>query len=243
MIPQLKKLGLSSSEAKVYLAVLELGQATVLRIAQKARLKRTTVYSNIDALRERGFVRQTKAGRRTVYDAADPQVFLDVLSEQSKVAQLLVPSLRLLAGAIDKKPQVFFFEGREGLKHLYKETLVFPDSKIRAWLSVAAFKEEGRWFDEHYRPSRIKKKIYTLAIVSDTPETRGYREYDTAGFHQTRIDTSDMLRVDSDILIFGGKHVALLSWAEMVGVVIESKRIHDTLQSIFDIHWSMLVGK
>lgn len=240
MIPQLKQLGLSSGEAKVYLAVLELGQASVTRIAQKARLKRTSCYGLIDALRERGFVRQTKAGKRTVYDAADPRVFLDILADQTKAAQLLLPTLRALAGAVDKKPQVFFFEGRDGLKHLYKETLAYPDAKIRAWLSAAAFRAEGRWFDEQYRPSRIRQKIYTLAIVSDAPETRGYRDHDVAGFHRTRIDMSGMLGVDSDVLIFGGKHVALLSWEEMVGVVIESKRIHDTLRSIFDIHWAAL---
>ena len=37
-------LGLTENEAKVYVAALSLGPATILKIAQAAAIKRTTVY-------------------------------------------------------------------------------------------------------------------------------------------------------------------------------------------------------
>lgn len=240
MVPQLKKLGLSDGEAKVYLATLELGQASVHRIAQKARLKRTTVYGLIEALKEMGLVKVTRAGKRNFYYTEDPHRFLDLTTERSKLAESLLPALIALNGIGDHKPKILYFEGMEGMKNLYKETLAFPDSTISSWLSASSFNLEGEWFNNYYRPARIKKKIYTQAIVPDTETTRTYHAKDTEEFHKTRIETGGNLVVESDILLFGNRYVALLSWEEMVGMVVESKKIHDTLQSIFTIHWNSL---
>lgn len=240
MIPQLKKLGLSEGEAKVYLATLELGEANVHRIAQKARLKRTTVYGLVDSLKEMGLIKLTRIGKRNIYYANDPGRFRDIAEERTRLSESLVPALVAIAGIGDKKPKILYFDGTEGMKNLYKETLAFPNSKISAWLSAPTFHAEGQWFDEYYRPTRIKKKIYTQAIIPNTEATRAYHAKDTEGFHKTRLETSGKLVVESDILLFGSRYVALLSWEEMVGMVIESKKIHDTLQSIFEIHWNSL---
>lgn len=40
--PILQSIGLTEKEAKVYAAILELGTATILKISQKAELKRPT---------------------------------------------------------------------------------------------------------------------------------------------------------------------------------------------------------
>ena len=51
---QLQDAGLSETEAKIYLAALELGQTSVSRIARKSGIKRTTIYLSLENLMEKG---------------------------------------------------------------------------------------------------------------------------------------------------------------------------------------------
>ena len=46
-ITKLEKIGLNLNEAKIYLALLELGQAQAGYISKKTQINRTTVYDSI----------------------------------------------------------------------------------------------------------------------------------------------------------------------------------------------------
>jgi sugar-specific transcriptional regulator TrmB len=52
----LTDLGLSEHEALVYLANISLGPTTILKIAQAAEIKRTTVYAVIESLKTKGLI-------------------------------------------------------------------------------------------------------------------------------------------------------------------------------------------
>ena len=47
---QLKSLGFSEKEARVYLALLELGPSTTTEIARKSKINRTTGYDILESL-------------------------------------------------------------------------------------------------------------------------------------------------------------------------------------------------
>ncbi|HWP69137.1 MAG TPA: helix-turn-helix domain-containing protein [Rectinemataceae bacterium] len=240
MLPQLRKLGFSDNEARIYLAALELGESSVQRISQKAKLKRTTAYGIIETLRERGLLKTTKNRKKTLYFAEDPRLLKEIAREAERTADAILPSLLAITNLIDRKPKVLYFEGIEGIKELYKETLLYPDSRILGWLSAGSFRTEESWFDRYYRPQRKEKRIYTDVIVPDLPETRSYHKQDQIDFHRTKIDTQSGASIASDILLFGTRHVAILSWEEMTGIVIESAKIHATLSGIFETHWKAL---
>lgn len=240
MIPQLRKLGFSDNEAAVYLAALELGEASVQRISQKAKLKRTTVYGIIETLKARGLIKTTKNRKRLLYLAEDPRRLKELAQEAERTADSILPSLLAITNLIDRKPKILFFEGIEGIEDIYKETLLHPDTPIRGWLSAGSFRTDEPWFDRYYRPVRKEKRIYTDVIVPDFPETRSYHEKDREDFHRTKIDTKGGDSIESDILLFGTRHIAILSWEEMTGVIIESVKIHATLSAIFTAHWESI---
>jgi len=53
---ELEKIGLSKKEAKVYLACLELSEATIGQISKKSGVKRTTVYDIVESLKEKSLI-------------------------------------------------------------------------------------------------------------------------------------------------------------------------------------------
>ena len=64
MLTQLKHIGLSENEAKVYLAMLELGPSPVLEIAAKAGINRPTAYAQIESLKKMGLVSMQTKGKK-----------------------------------------------------------------------------------------------------------------------------------------------------------------------------------
>jgi sugar-specific transcriptional regulator TrmB len=59
IVRELTKLGLSEKEAKVYIAGLELGKATILELSKKAEVKRGTCYEIVMNLSNLGLFKKT----------------------------------------------------------------------------------------------------------------------------------------------------------------------------------------
>jgi len=57
---------------------------------------------------------------------------------------------------------------------------------------------------------------------------------------ETQIDRNEHFNVSSEIMIYGKDKVIMASFEEMIAVIIESEKIHDTLRAIFESHWQSL---
>jgi len=83
-------------------------------------------------LREKGLIIATKKQKRTFYYAENPSKLGNILEEKVNAFDNLLPELLAMSNLIDRKPKIRFFEGVEGLKNIYKDTLNYPDSEILA---------------------------------------------------------------------------------------------------------------
>ena len=79
---QLANLGLSENGAKVYMAMLELGPATVLEISAKAGVNRPTTYFQIEALKKLGLVSSQTKGKKQLFIAEAPEQLDFILDRQ-----------------------------------------------------------------------------------------------------------------------------------------------------------------
>lgn len=98
---QLETLGLSDTEAKLYLAGLRTGPATVNDISLAADIKRTTAYTALDQLKDFGLARSYTEGRKTVFHVEHPEKLSGLLSAQRNelirketLVRDLIPELR-----------------------------------------------------------------------------------------------------------------------------------------------------
>ena len=112
----IQQLGFSQKEAAVYLAVLELGQATAYQIAKRSGLKKPTAYVILDRLIERSAVRKVAAQKHMQYNASDPvELFVDARSRIQQVESVL-PALRAMSQQKAKVVQTSYFEGIGGIE-------------------------------------------------------------------------------------------------------------------------------
>lgn len=110
-VRDLQELGLSASEAALYVALLERGSASASELAELAGLARPSVYAATKSLAERGMI-EAGAGYRQRFRAVPPEVALpslierhrERLNERERLAKELeqrLPSLGEAFGELD----------------------------------------------------------------------------------------------------------------------------------------------
>src|SRR5438876_372266 len=119
----LQNIGLSRSEAEIYLSALQLGQSSASSLAKKANVKRPTFYKLLPRLKSLGLISETIIGKRRYFIAEDPQVYLDNKQDELKSFENVIPELHLLLNTAPIKPKIIFYEGVDGIRKLYMETL------------------------------------------------------------------------------------------------------------------------
>jgi sugar-specific transcriptional regulator TrmB len=233
--------GLSDPEAKAYLAILELGESTVERIAKKTRIVRTSLYHTLGLLKTRGLVTVAKRGARTVYIAEDPRVLKSDLEEKMKTLEQVLPELRSMTNVIDKKPRIRYYEGDAEMIEGINDILKYPDRELLFWTSdpTSSLEYSNYWL-HYFVPKRVNLSIFARAIVPNTRYGREMVEEDHKTLRRTRIDSQSTFTPTADIQLYGGNKVNISSHRDMLALVIESKDIHDTLKTIFESHWSSL---
>jgi HTH-type transcriptional regulator, sugar sensing transcriptional regulator len=239
---ELITLGLSGKEAKVYLAVLELGEANIQKIAQKSGIKRTTVYDIIASLKEKRLLTEITKGKKTLFSAEDPRKLEGQLDEKKETLKKILPELLSITNLLDKKPTIKFYEGAEGIKEVYKDTLNYSDQELLAWVTAEAMTGfDIDWLEKYYVKKRLEKKIWVRVIAPDTEDMlKQYISIDEKSLRRTKLVPAPEFPFEVEINLYGKNRIAVMSFAERIGLIIESPKLHRTLKSIFELNWKYL---
>ena len=246
LVNNLKNAGLGDKEAKVYLAMLELGPAPVLEIAAKAGVNRPTAYLQIESLKKMGLVSTQKKGKKDLYIAESPDQLNSVLSKEEKLIgnrkeelKKILPELESVFNQTGDKPVVRYFEGKEGLKKILNEFLKAKDKKIYLISSYNLVYDKmptDLWSD--YSAKRLEKKIFVKAIFSHSGGEA--RTSDPAKFREIRFIDAHKFPFNADVSIFDDK-VAISSVisGKLGGTIVTDKNIADSFMAIFNLLWPL----
>lgn len=238
---ELQNAGLDEKESTAYLALLELGDASMGQLVKQSKLKRTTLYDTIDSLKEKGLVSTSKKDKKIIYIAENPKKIIELLDEKKESLQKMLPELLSIANSIHKKPRIRYFEGIEGIKEVYKDTLRFPDQKLQAWMTEEMIHQfDQKFLDEYYTPKRLEKKIWAEVIAPNLPDVRKYKGIDVASLRITRLVDPKEFPFEVEISLYGHGNIGIMSFADELGLIIESESISRTLKSIFAMQWKSL---
>jgi sugar-specific transcriptional regulator TrmB len=239
MLDYLTRFGLPEKEAKVYLALLELGPSSVSEVAKRAKVSRTNTYHLLNALLARGLVNSHEKTSKIIFSAEGPERILQMLKSQAEDAQRvyseakdLMPELKSVFNKKDGKLSVRFYEGVEGIISAYEDTLG-AKSEIQAFASV----ENQHSFFPGYFPAyynrRTKNGISVRCLLADSEESRRIQSLDKAHLRKSFI-VPDKYAISPEINIYDNK-VAIMSLSEKFGAVIESQQVKDAFQNLFDL--------
>jgi HTH-type transcriptional regulator, sugar sensing transcriptional regulator len=143
LIESLLTIGLSNKQARVYLALLELGSSSAYPIAKKSGLKTPTAYVILSELLEKNVVQSVPRTKKKLFTPTDPRVLFSNAEVTFTNAQKSLPALISLISEPSRAPLVRSFSGKNQLLQAYHDTLTAPHSTIRGWLSEGAWSEHG----------------------------------------------------------------------------------------------------
>jgi len=237
----LETIGLNENEASAYLALLELDEAPIAQIAAKAQLKRPTTYLIVESLKEKGLVNMVKRKKKVLFSAEDPRKILDMLEERKQKMHRLMPELLSFANALDKKPGIRFFEGWEGIKNVYRDTLNYPNQEILGFFTENfLIKFDESFFADFYYSQRVQKKVFVRAILPDNAHLRELASHNQEHLRRSKLAPAGVFQMDVEINMYGKNKIGLISFEENFALIIESQKIHDSLKSLFELVWGLL---
>ena len=237
----LQTFGFSEKETTVYLALLQLGKGTVTKISQKAGINRTTGYDILSSLANKGLVSISGKEPKSEYAAEPPETVsaylkkvVEKTTEYIKKSEEIIPELTLLQ-AKQNRPRIRFYEGTEGLKRVYEDTLTSSES-IRAYATVDDMhKALPNYFPKYYE-RRADKNISIRAIVPETPIGHERKTHDVEEKREIAFVPPDKYYFSPEINIYDNK-VMIASWREKLGIIIESEEIADAMKKIYELAW------
>ncbi len=239
---QLKGLGFSEKEARVYLALLELGPSTTTEIARKSKINRTTGYDILESLASEGLVNLIGETKIQKFVAENPQkviTFLEnkVKQDQERLSQarFLLPEL-LSVYNVKEKPKVRFYEGLSGLQEAFEDTLSAKGEILAYAVGADMFKALGHDYFQNYFKKRLANKISVRAIAPDDPDSQAVVLNDKNELRESILIPRDSFYFSVETNIYNNK-IMVASWKEKFAIIIESEEITNAQRKTFELAW------
>ena len=111
----LQKLGLEEQEVKTYLALLDLGESTATKLANRTHIGRVHMYQIINKLIGKGLASSVIKEGVKYFSAADPHTLLKDLQEKEQDLKQILPELLARQSATKKETKVELYKGKKAI--------------------------------------------------------------------------------------------------------------------------------
>lgn len=237
----LQEIGLSDKEASVYVALLAVDNDSVVDLATKTKINRTTIYPVLESLAKKGLISEVKVDKKVRFQAEPPErleTFVErvklQITEQQKRLKDIIPQLRTIYKEDSEKPLAKFFEGKEGVISMTEELLMSEDNDKTMYMVYNKDMLEKLFSESdtnRFRELRIKKKVVGKSIYT---YSKGELDPTVNLGNRLRVDEKKY-PVSCDITIHGNKvRIATLK-SSLGGIMIYNKDFADTMKSLFEL--------
>jgi sugar-specific transcriptional regulator TrmB len=233
----LAQYGLKERQAKIYLACLEMGSATVLKISQKAGTPRSTTEVVLESLLRQGFVSSFHKKRAKYFSAEDPRKIVGLAKQKLDLLEQTLPQFMARYGKSKVRPTVRFYQGKSGMKLILEEIL----NEAQEVASITSAQDLYTVLDEYseFVRRRVEKRIPVRAITIDSPFARERQRLGPQELREVRLvpesfDYHGMVYVwKNKIAMFSLEH-------DLVALVIESPTLAKMQLAMIDLIWQSL---
>lgn len=242
----LKDRGLTPTEITLYVTGLQFGRHTASELARRVGIKRTTVYSALTSLEQKGMMGVHTQSGTTYYTATEPSLIerklieeIDILKHQRLEFINLLPLFDDLQFQSATKTEVASYYGVSGVKTVVDAALYCAS---RSWKIIAPKHNFFSDYDVDYGDYfiRVRKQRGIRAKSLWEPSFIRNRTFDDTAFEfrNPRILPKQLEgKFKSTIIIFDNSVAFINSAEESSAVLIKSVEIRETMEVFFDGLW------
>lgn len=235
----LKDFGLGPKKSSVYLAALQVGSGTAQEIARKAGIPRTTAHEILQSLKLAGLVNFSTRGRTQIYTAEKPTKLRQILLDRQSKLERAMPELLSLYKSDGARPSVRVYEGAEGVKTVFEDTLTASNKKLYGILSMEdLYDVPGKRYMDDYVRRRISAGIQLHVLRSQVKEIEETWPTSAEELRQMRYTPKGYV-FPMTVYLYDQKVALIGAEREQFGMIVESNDFYLTIKQLFDIMWEV----
>ncbi len=234
----IQNLGLSEKASRIYLASLELGEASVQQLAEKAGLKRTTIYYTLEELKNLGAIVETERNKKTYYIAEAPRNVLKRVKEKLWDFEQSLEEIESKKHSIFKKPRLYFLYGPSGFKQIWDMIFATPDKEFRIITEAGHFTDfvREKYILDEIIKTKKKLNIFSRQIIQDSPLAREIVAKDKKENRVSKIIPSHHKLPFTEVICHD--FVAFISPRfDNTLFIVENESFAQTRRSVFEVTW------
>jgi HTH-type transcriptional regulator, sugar sensing transcriptional regulator len=242
LVNSLKNLGLNEKEAKIYLALLQMGESTAYTVAKHSGLKKPNTYVILENLIGRGIVHKVPRTNTKEFVAIAPDELIAVIKSKVESAEKdALPELKAISKGKEYKVNVSYYEGLDGVKEMYNKLI--KEAKGREIKGFYAHQRDTvpeleKYFWEELNPRLAKNNIKRKAITTSDPSVEKYFTGEIMNKWNLKAKALDPKKYNSNISIEIYKNkTMILSQRYLQGVIIDNPDVANVMKQIFNLVW------
>lgn len=235
----LEDLGLTQAEIKTYLALLKLGSSTAGNILEKSGLQNSVVHRSLHALIEKGLISYILSGRRKIYQATDPNNFINFIEDKKVRFTQLLPELKNLQLFANQTTSAELFKGKKGISEMYISILNRGGKEYNTFGggSRVTFDVMGDTWWRNLHRKRIDKKIKSRQLFDETLQKFG-KELNKLPLTNIHFLPKEFEQLQETVIL--GEQVGIAIFAQNpYGVLIRDNAVAEGYRKQFELLWGM----
>jgi sugar-specific transcriptional regulator TrmB len=251
LVAQLTRLGVTSYEAKAYLALIRRDSYTAAQVARQSGLPRQRIYDVLGSLVQKGLA-VSRPGNVVKYAAAPPELAIDLLiqahrqelAEMERDARSMVATLKpaFEAGQSHTDPLEYIEVLRD--RRAINERFAELQSQVKKEILVFTKPPYATPPQENLEGLEVTqtheaRSLYEFGVFDDPAVSEGVRRFIEAG-EQARFVPDLPLKlviIDETIVMFGMEDPVAGS-SDLTIVVVEHSSLARVLKTAFDAIWA-----
>ncbi len=234
---ELENIGLTKGEAKVYLALIELGSTTVGPLVKKSYVAYSNIYEILNRLIEKGLVSYIVKSRTKYFQAASPQCFSDYFKKKEQdlklqkedFSKILPRLLNIQTSTSNESVEVFI--GLKGLKTAYEKLFSGLEKNEENLFFYIHDKKYGDQADTFYFNIHDLIKSYKNRGVSNEEGRKSEFNKKVKYIRYVNFPIPGNMEV-------GGENMLIISWEKPVSaILIHSPSIAENFRKYFYEVW------
>lgn len=246
----LEDIGLTRSEALVYITLSEIGSSTTGKIVKKSGVASSKIYEILDKLEKKGLVSHVIKTGVKEFEAAPPEMILMYLEEKERKlkkqkirTEKFVKFLQSKIPATKNKQEATIYRGKEGRKTVFYNCLSESKSGSTIYvMNVPARSPATDNFFIRWNKERAKRKI-KLKIIFNESARRNMQTFPENNplsdirFMPKEFVTPSAINIYNDnIIIFPYES----GEEDPIFILIRSKKVSESFLAQFNFLWNFL---
>lgn len=236
-------IGVSPSAQKIYLSLLEKGEATAVILSKRTGMTRPSVYDQLNELRNTGLVGDRTLDGKKVFATLGVHRLEGLLSEKIEELEEGREDLKknmqeMIKNSQSVQPRIRFFEGQDGVQQLMKDILWHDDVTLLIyWPYKEVVDAMGVEFLQWFNERRIKYEIHVKTIWPHKEKKQGSHIFEGADDFVQRRYAKKNQKAQMSYLIYDDSVIFISSSRESFGYVVESREHAELMRMQFESLW------